>query len=295
VRNNTRRSRAARLWAALAALVVVPAATLGVSTGAAGAAASNKLTITAGEYVYKVSGAPKPGHVEIEFNNPGVEYHMMGIAQVKPKTTLKQVKAALLSDDESAGDKFLVDDEIVGTPGFIGPDQSTSTIAELPVGRYALFCWIPAPDGAPHVEHGMVKVFDVRGPKSSYKPPTDGAAEVSITDAGITLPSSGLPANTWVKVTNDTSVPRGLTLGQYLAPDATFETADAYFDALFSEAGAPEGDPPASINGGIEGLAPGSSAYIEVSLTNGGRYTFVSQNLEEEDDPNELHTDFTAG
>ena len=69
---------------------------------------SNKLTITAGEYVYKVSGAPKPGNVEIEFNNPGVEYHMMGIAQVKPKTTVKQVKTALLSDDESAGEEFLV-------------------------------------------------------------------------------------------------------------------------------------------------------------------------------------------
>jgi DNA gyrase inhibitor GyrI len=293
VRINTRRSRVARLGAALAALVVLPA-TLAVSTSPAGAAASNKLTITAGEYVYKVSGAPKPGNVEIEFNNPGVEYHMLGIAQVKPKTTVKQVKAALLSDDESAGDEFLVNDRIAGTPGFLGPDQSTTTIANLPAGRYALFCFIPAPDGKSHIEHGMVKVFDVKGPKSSYKPPTDGVAEVSITDAGITVPSSGLPAKSWVKVTNDTSVPRSLTLAEYLTPDATFETADAYFDAFFNT-GPPEGDPPASINGGIEGLAPNASAYIEVSLTSGGKYALVSQNNEVEDDPNELHTDFTAG
>jgi len=292
VRNNTRRSLVARLSAALAALVVVPA-TLAVSTSPAGAATSNKLTVTAGEYVYKVSGAPKPGNVEIEFKNPGVEYHMMGIAQVKPKTTLKQVKTALLSDDESAGDEFLVNDKIAGTPNFLAPDQSTTTIANLPAGRYALFCFIPAPDGKPHVAHGMVKVFDVKGSKSSFKPPTDGVAEVSITDAGITLPSGGLPAKTWVKVTNDTSVVRDLTLAEYLTADATFETADAYFNAFF-ESGAPEGDPPASINGGIMAVAPNSSAYFEASLTDGGRYTLVSSNGELEDDPNELHTDFTA-
>jgi DNA gyrase inhibitor GyrI len=268
---------------------------VGASAPAAGAATSNKVTITAGEYVYKVSGAPKPGYVEIEFKNPGVEYHVMGIAQVKPKTTVKQVKTALLSDDESAGEEFLVDGDIVGTPGFLGPDQSTTTIANLPAGRYGLFCFIPAPDGKSHVEHGMVKVFDVKGPKSSYKPPTDGVAEVSITDTAITLPSTGLPAKTWVKVTNDTSVARDVTLAEYLTPDATYETADAYFDAFFNS-GPPPGDPPASINGGISGLAPNSSAYIEVSLTNGGRYALVSSNLElDDDDPNELHTDFTAG
>ena len=87
---------------------------------------------------------------------------------------------------------------------------------------------------------------------------------------------------------------RDLTLAEYLTPDATFETADAYFDAFFNS-GPPEGDPPASINGGIAGIAPNSSAYFEVSLTNGGKYAFVSQNLEDEDDPNELHIDFSAG
>ncbi len=46
---HTRRSRVARFWAALAALVVVPA-TLAVSTSSAGAAGSNTLTVKAGEY-----------------------------------------------------------------------------------------------------------------------------------------------------------------------------------------------------------------------------------------------------
>ena len=97
--------RGVRFWAGLHRAPRRPCDGRGLGAGR-GAATSNKLTITAGEYTYKVSGSPKPGNVEIEFNNPGVEYHMMGIAQVKPKTTVKQVKTALLSDDESAGDEI---------------------------------------------------------------------------------------------------------------------------------------------------------------------------------------------
>jgi len=109
------------------------------------------------------------------------------------------------------------------------------------------------------------------------------------------VPSTGIPAKTWVKVTNDTSVKRDLTLGEYLVPDATFATADAYFNEFFSTGTLPAGDPPASINGGVGEIAPGSSAYVEVSLTNGGKYVFVSSNNEVDDDPNELTVDFTVG
>lgn len=290
-----RRTRATRLWAGLAAFLIVPA-TIGISAPAASAAGSNKVTVTAGEYTYKVSGTPKPGNVEIVFDNAGTEYHMFGIVSLKPKVTAKQLKAAFLSDNESASDKLVAGDgDIANTPGFLGPDQATTTITNLPAGHYGLFCFVAAPDGSPHVAHGMVKVFDVKGPKSTLKVPTDGVTEVSITDAGITVPSTGIPAKTWVKVTNDTSVTRDLSLGEYLTPDATFETADAYFNEFFTTGKLPAGDPPASINGGVGAIAPGSSAYVEISLTNGGKYLFVSSNNELDDDPNELHIDFTVG
>jgi hypothetical protein len=277
------------------ALAVVPA-TIGVAATSAGAASSNKVTITAGEYTYKVSGSPKPGNVEVEFKNAGVEYHMMGVVHLKPKVTVKQLKTALLSNDPSAGKNLTVGDgNVADTPNVLGPDQATTTIANLPAGHYGLYCFIPAPDGKSHIEHGMVKVFDVKGGKSSYKPPTDGVAEVSITDAGITLPSSGLPANTWVKVTNNTSVARDLTLAEYLTPDATYESGTAYFNDFFSTGKLPAGDPPASINGGITGLAPNSSGYLEVSLKNGSKYVLTSSNNEVDNDPNQLHADFTAG
>jgi len=290
-----RRVRGVRFWAGLTALLVVPA-TIGAAVSSAGATGSNKLTVTAGEYTYKFSGAPKPGNMEVAFKNAGVEYHMMGLVHLKPNVTVKQLKTALLSNDPAAGKDLTVGEgNVANTPNFLAPDQSTTTIANLPAGHYGVFCFVPAPDGKSHVEHGMVKTFDIKGSKSSYKPPTSGVADVTITDAGITLPSSGVPANTWIKIANNTAVPRDLTLAQYLTPGATYESGTAYFDEFFSSGKLPAGDPPVSVNGGVTAIAPNSSAYLEVAMRNGGKYAFTSSNTAVDDDPNELHVDFTAG
>ena len=296
MRTHTRRSRAARFWAALAALVVVPA-TLAVSTSAAGAAGSNTLTVKAGEYTYALKGSPKAGWTEITFENAGVEDHMMAMFKLKKGTTAAALKTAVTSSDQKAFEKIAApggDPTVSGTPNLLTPKQSTTTYTQLPAGTYGIACFITAPDGKSHAEHGMFKVFTVSG-KSSAKPPTDGVTDVSISDSAITAPSAGLPAHGWVKVTNDSAVARDLTLAEYTSPDATFDTANAYFNEYFSTGTPPAGDPPATLNGGLGGIAPGATGYFEVDLEN-GRYALVSSNQElDNNDPNPLHVDFTVG
>jgi uncharacterized cupredoxin-like copper-binding protein len=289
---NRRQSRLARLVGVSALLAGTAALITG--TPAAGAADSNKLTVTAGEYTYKLSGKPQPGNIELTFKNTGIEYHMLGLVALKPGVTVKQLSKALMSDDDSAGDKLVKGSgEVSPLPGFLGPNRSTTTIVNLKAGHYGMFCYIPAPDGRPHLAHGMVGLFDVAGSKSSYQPPTDGVAKVTLTDTAITLPPNGLPKRAWVKVTNSSKVARSLVLAEYLTPDATFESADAYFNEFFENGTLPAGDPPASINGGVS-LSAGKVAYFQVELDSSGKYTLVSSNDSEEDDPNEMHADFTA-
>ncbi|MEX1006856.1 MAG: hypothetical protein WD271_03325 [Acidimicrobiia bacterium] len=285
--------RVAVLTAALAACLATVGLGAAIAPGA-GAAGSNTLTVKAGEYTYKVSGSPKAGWTEVEFDNPGLEFHMLGMVQLKKGVTVKQLKAALLSDDENAGNKLVAGDgDVSPLPSFLSAGERTTILTKLPSGHYGMFCFVPAPDGESHVAHGMVKVFDVGSGKSSLSPPKDGVVNVTISDSGITLPSSGLPKSGWVKVTNGTSVPRSLTLARYLTPTATFEDGDAYFNEFFESGQVPTGDPPAAIAGGIEGIAPGSTGYFELAMKS-GRYVLVSSNAEEENDPNELHTDFTV-
>jgi hypothetical protein len=295
VRTHTRRSRVARLWAALAALVVVPA-TLAVSTSGAGAAGSNTLTVKAGEYTYQLKGSPKGGWTEITFDNAGVEDHMMAVFKLKKGTTNTQLKKAVLSDDDSALEKIAApggDPFVSGTPNLLSPGNKTTTYTQLPAGTYGMVCFLPAAtDGAPHAAHGMFKVFAVSG-KSNAKPPTDGVTEMSLDDSGITAPSSGVPAHGWVKVTNNTSVPRDLTVAKYASDDATFDQANAYYNEYFS-GGKPAGDAPAALDGGVGGIAPGASGYVELDLSN-GRYVLVSSDQDADNDPSPLHVDFTIG
>ena len=221
MRTHTRRSRAARLWAALAALVVVPA-TLAVSTGGAGAAGSNTLTVKAGEYTYVLKGSPKAGWTQINFQNAGVEDHMLAIFKLKKGTTPAQLKQAVTSADQSALGKIAApggDPSVPGGPNLLSSKQSTTTMTQLTAGTYGIACFISAPDGKTHAQHGMFKVFTVSG-KSNLKPPTDGVTDVSISDSAISVPTSGIPAHGWIKVTNGASVARDLTLAQYASADA---------------------------------------------------------------------------
>jgi hypothetical protein len=269
-------------------LLTVPAAV--ATTLEASAADSNKLTVTAGEYVYKLSGSPKPGNVEVVFDNAGVEIHMVAVIQLKPSVTDKQLKRAVLSDDNSALEKLLTGQgfNVAGMPGLLSGGVATTNIGSLKAGHYGMLCFVPDPEGVPHIAHGMVKVFDVKGSKSTLKPPTDGVSEIEVSEAGITLPSAGLPKSGWIKVTNTGSGPRDLTLAKYTSPTSTFEQVDAEVDAFFETGKFPSGSDPLLLNGGVSTLLPGGSGYVEVSL-DAGRWTAVSS---DNDGENEVHLDF---
>jgi hypothetical protein len=282
------RVRTALVAVGTAALLAIPA--VASTSSIAAAADSNKLTITAGEYTYKLSGSPKPGNVEMVFDNAGVEIHMVVVIQLKPSVTDKQLKQAMLSDDDAAVEKLVTGQgfNIGGTPGLLSGGVSTTNIANLKAGHYGLLCFVPDPEGVPHIAHGMVKVFDVKGSKSTLKPPTDGVSEVELSEAGITLPSAGLPKSGWIKVTNTGSGPRDLTLAKYESATATFEQIDAEVDAFFETGAFPSGTAPLLLNGGVSTLPPGASAYLDASLA-AGRWAAVSSDADGE---NEVHLDF---
>ena len=277
-----RRARATRLWAGLAALLIVPA-TIGISAPAASASGSNTLTVKAGEYVYQLSGSPKAGWTQINFDNSGVENHMIAMFELKKGVTPAQLKKALTSQDRAALGKISGtkgDPSVSGAPAVVGPGQKSTTLTELTAGHYGIACFIAGPDGAPHVAHGMVKVFDVGG-KSNLKPPTDGVAAVTLSDTSITVPPGAAPKNLTVKVTNEGSAPHSFQLVK-LNEGKTLDDANAYFSAFF-QTGKAEGDPPAVLVGGVSTIVPGGIGYVEWTLS-AGNYGYVST---EGDAPND--------
>jgi hypothetical protein len=285
-----------RLLSALVALlacVAVPATVVG-SSKPAEAAGSNTLTVTAGEYAYSLKGSPKAGNVQIDFVNGGVEYHMMAMVKLKIGVTAAQLKKAALSDDDNAFAKIAQGDgNVAPTPGLLGPNQHMSMITKLAAGHYGLMCFIAAPsDGAPHIAHGMVKVFDVSSSKSSLTTPTDGVVDITLTDTATTLPSSGVPGSGWAKISNTGTTTRDFNVA-LLNGTTTTAQANDYFNEFFNSGTAPAGTPPAVLVGGVFGIPKGSAAYLALDLVK-GRYVGASSQSDLDTDPNEILTEFTV-
>jgi hypothetical protein len=284
--------RALRLVSSSAVAVALCAAVFVSSPVSAGAASSNKLTITASEYLFKISGSPQPGNVQLTFQNSGVDYHMLAIFQLKKGVTQKQLDTALMSDDQSAAQKLVVGSP-VSSPSFLSPQQKTTTITSFKAGHYAAVCFFTAADGKSHAMHGMDKIFDVSGSKSSFQPPTDGVTDVTLTDTAVEVPSTGIPKAGWIKVTNASSVPRDLALAKY-NPGGTYASASAYFNSTLDHTSVVSPDAPAVIVGGVFGIPQGKVGYVQSTLAP-GNYAAVSSNDNSQGaDPNEVHLDFTV-
>jgi len=282
--------RAMRLASIGAMSLALGATVLTTSTVSAGAQSSNKITVTAGEYFYKLSGSPKPGNVEIVFDNKGVEIHMMAMQQLKPSTTLKQLKQAIASgpdalDALSAG----VGVQVAGVPELLSEGISTTNITNLKAGRYAMLCYVPDAQGTLHILHNMVKIVDVKGSKSTSKPPADGVVDVTLGDSSVTLPSTGVPKSGWIKVTNESSVPRSLILAKYAGANTDFTSVNAEVNQFLETGKWASGSPAVVFNGGVGTLAPNGIGYVEVSSLPSGKWVAVS--ISGEAAP--LHTDFT--
>jgi hypothetical protein len=282
-RELTTHSRARRftLVSLVAVIAACGAVLVGVAPGA-GAASSNTLSVTAGEYAYILKGKPQPGWVNIQFKNGGVEYHMMVVVALKKGVTAAQLKKVAISNDDAAFGKIAQGDgNVYGLPELLAPGQQTATYTELKAGHYGVMCFITAPDGVPHVAHGMVKTFDVTGSKSSAKPPQDGVVDVTMTDTSITVPSGDAPQHTTIKVTNAGTNPHNFVIVK-LESGKTLDDAKAYFDAFFDSgtapagtAPAPAGTAPATIVGGVGDITPGGIAYLDWNLKS-GHYGYVS-------------------
>lgn len=158
---------------------------------------------------------------------------------------------------------------------------------QLKSGHYGVFCVVPtASDEQTGITAGMVDVLDISSAKSSLKPPTSRVASVTLTDTAIDVPKGNPGRIITAKVTNKGTTPHTFTLVK-VSDGKTLDDVKAYFDALFST-GAPAGEPPGVIVGGISDISPGATAYLVQTLSP-GHYGYVST---DGDAPND---DYTKG
>lgn len=235
----------------------------------------NALTVVAGEtgdrMWFHVKGKPHAGRVAVRFVNRGDATHEATLLRLKKGVSLATFKQALSQGEEAAG-KLIVnpDGEITG-PALIGPGVRETAYVRLHAGHYAVVCFLPGPDGQPHVMMGMIDDLRIARPAKHVAAPRSRGT-VRLTDHHIVLPRGFAHGGTF-KVVNTGKRPHDFTVARLDGKTSLMQMFGCVGQSFAT--GTPIDRCPGTLHGGVTTLAPGHAAYLRLKLSK-GHYGYLS-------------------
>lgn len=266
----SRRARCAITSCSLALATLGPWAAASASTPPGGGDLP-LIEVTLDEYSFTMPDALPAGAVRIEATNAGEEDHQLTLGRIRDGYTPDDVFAAA-AESESAAIALL---EFYAAPNAVRPGATEAVEVELPPGTYLALCLIPAPDGAPHLAHGMLKVVPVGDPAATSIAPDailelpmdDAEGLIHVFDYGFALPD-GFDGNGRFTVTNDGEQAHEVTIYRVGDGGSYDEFADTVEGGGYPDPIVYPG------YGGVTTMDPGGSAIVELQLTP-GEYVFI--------------------
>ena len=215
-----------------------------------------KIAVEAKEYEFTFPAEVTANVVDVELKNTGREAHMAGVAELADGKTMADVQKG----DESAL-AF-----VAGVPT-VDPGGAGNATFEIQPGSYLMVCFIPAPDGQPHLAKGMIQPFTVKASNDDADLPK---ADVSVEAKDFSYsPTPKVKAGeTTVRLTNTGPQAHEITVVEL---EAGKTAAD--IGAFFANPN-PAGPPPFSFRGGVA-VKIGASGTTTVDFAKGGNYAFV--------------------
>ena len=235
------------------------------SASASGSGSVNELTIEAADFKFAAPGETPAGVTRIVVNNVGQEDHQAQVARIAEGKTFDDLTAALQQPDPTAALALLTLD---GGPTGVAPGATVATYSNLAPGPYALLCFVESPDGTPHLAKGMIAPLEVTGTAVDAPLPA-GDAELALQDFAFVGVTSLAPGEHTVTVTNKGPQPHEATLVKLNEGTTVEQVVQS-----FASSEAPSGPPPWTGAGGIAGVAPGTTAGMEIDLE-AGDYAFI--------------------
>ncbi len=234
----------------------------------------NAVELRGDEYAFVMPERIKGGWATLEFENTGDEWHEFALAKLGEGKTIDDVKQYLADPKSQEGPPPDWVQIRAGIPT-LGGGVKASLTQRLEPGRYVLLCFLPAPDGKSHIEHGMLKTFDVEGDGEAKPPEVDATLNLG---AGLAAPRLEAGTRT-LELRNDTDSPGSVFLTAFRAGKTEQDLT------RWEESGA-KGQAPAHFLGGAIDVPAKSSVYYTVTLEEGREYTLL-------DDENGIQRTFT--
>lgn len=222
------------------------------------------LAFTASEYNFTGPATAAPGWTTFELRNTGQQLHHMQLFGIGTRT-MAEFQSAMMAAMMAHGapPSWMTH---AGGPNAVSPGATQTAVVNLQAGTYVLVCFIPGPDGVPHVEKGMMRELKVSGAANGATPPV-AEATISLKDF-MFAPVPTLTAGRHVlKFTNPGAEPHEAALIK-LRGNATWQDFVGAFGPNAT------GPPPGSGEGGITAIDPGMEQYASVVLS-AGRYVWL--------------------
>jgi uncharacterized cupredoxin-like copper-binding protein len=254
---------------AVASLLLMAMATLvacGSDQGAEEAARARptEVAIAADDYSFDAPDRIRGGLVELTFTNNGKEPHFAGLAKVLAGKTFEEVEASLAASPSGPPPSERPPYEEVAGLATIDPGRTANLTVNLAPGTYALFCLIPAPDGATHAHKGMVRRLTVTDGSPVALPESVGT--VTATDFALTELPGLQPGTNTVRLRNQGKQLHEMNLVE-LAPGRTVDEVVRWYRS-------PTGPPPMTSLGGAA-VKPGEEGVSTLELRSGRTYAFI--------------------
>ena len=221
----------------------------------AAAGGPNVVTVTATDYGFVAPAEIPAGLTAIRLVNQGPSLHHIQLMKFEGDKTLDDFLAALKGEHPPAW----------ATPaGGPAPPEvggTSTSIESLEPGNYALICFIPAPDGMPHVTKGMFRALKVVGPSGGAVPEPEADIVVRLVDYDFELSRPLTAGKHTIRVENAGPQPHEIAIVRLNPGKKPMD-----FTAWGMK---PVGPPPGTIHGGLSGIMPGAHSFIEVDLPPG--------------------------
>jgi len=216
------------------------------------------ITIKAGDHFFEAPAQIEAGLVSLKMDNTGQEAHHMQLVRLNDGVTVEQFQTTLQQDPNAVM-------AMVSFPGGVGviePGQQGQVVLDLAQGEYYLLCFIPSPDGIPHMAKGMIQPLTVVARDGGDKADAPkSAATVMMSDFHFEMPAQlKTGAQTW-KIVNAGPQPHEIALIR-LAEGKTMEDVMAFMQA-------PTGTPPFAYMGGMQAMGTDQTAWVKLNLTRG--------------------------
>lgn len=218
------------------------------------------LTVTAQDYSFELPSTIPAGTVTLRLVNKGKELHHVQLAKLEQGKTMADLHKAM--ETEGPPPPWFV---LIGGPNAPEPGGSAEATMTLDAGNYVLLCFIPSPDGTPHMMKGMVKALTVT---PSTEKPVEPKADVvmKLVDYGFDMSRPIAAGKQVIRIENVAQQPHEVFIVKLNAGKSPMDVA--------KWAEKPEGPPPGVPAGGATGMEKGRSLYI-TSTFEPGRYGLI--------------------